>query len=77
MGVVQMVSPPTWKNSGDVCAYADGERHLGHVVRTGAGWTAFDATHISVCKTAYRALGFFRLLDTAKEVVEAETSRAR
>jgi hypothetical protein len=53
-----------------VCALADEERHLGHVVRTGGRWHAFDATHANQKGTGFRPLGTYISLLAAKEAVE-------
>jgi hypothetical protein len=34
-----------WRDSRSICCLADAERHLGHIVRAGSCWLAFDATH--------------------------------
>jgi hypothetical protein len=36
-----------WRHSASICALADGERHLGHIVQIGGRWYAFDATHFN------------------------------
>src|SRR3954463_1839612 len=64
-----------WFTSRGVCAYADRDRHLGHIVRAGEGWIAFDATHVNTQGNAFRPLGFFRSMATAKEAVQTATDR--
>jgi len=36
---------PAWRNSTAICALAGGERHLGHILKIGERWYAFDGTH--------------------------------
>ena len=60
-----------WRNSNSVCALADGERHLGHVVRIGTRWHAFDATHFNEEGNSFRPLGKFVSLEAAKSAIEA------
>jgi hypothetical protein len=60
----------TWCDSSSVCSLADGERHLGHVVRAGNQWLAFDATHINNSGTGFRFLGCCATITAAKRAVE-------
>lgn len=62
--------PPAWRNSDSVSALADGERHLGHVLRIGGRWHAFDATHSNERATGFRSLGSFVSRTAAKDAVE-------
>ncbi len=66
----------SWRNSSNVCAYANEDRHLGHIVRTGEGWIAFDATHSATEGNAFRPLGFFRKVEQARQAVELATEPA-
>jgi hypothetical protein len=59
-----------WRNSGHICALSDGERHIGHVVKIGGRWHAFDATHSNEAGNGFRSLGTFAALNAAKEAVE-------
>jgi len=59
-----------WKDSAEVCALADEERHLGHIIRIGAGWHAFDATHMNDEGNGFRSLGTFAGISAAKAAVE-------
>ena len=59
-----------------VCAYTNEDRHLGHILRTGEGWIAFDATHSTAQGTAFRPLGFFRSAEKARQAVESATEPA-
>jgi peptide methionine sulfoxide reductase MsrB len=36
----------SWSNSKFVCALADSDRHLGHVIKD-EKWHAYDATHLN------------------------------
>jgi hypothetical protein len=66
---------PAWRNSPEICALADGERHLGHIVRIGGRWYAFDATHFNESSDGFRGLGSFACISSAKEAVELCRSR--
>jgi len=59
-----------WRNSNSVCALADGERHLGHIVKIGSSWHAFDATHFDEERNGFRSLGTYASLMAAKGAVE-------
>jgi hypothetical protein len=63
---------PSWQDSEEICALADSERHLGHVVKTDL-WHAYDATRANLAWTDFRYLGAFADLETAKTVVESAT----
>jgi len=63
----------TWRISQYLCAFHDGERHLGHVVKTDK-WHAYDATHLSLQEDGIRYLGDFSDLDSAKAAVEASVA---
>jgi hypothetical protein len=58
-----------WQSSDDICAFADNERHLGHVVRTDK-WQAYDATKLNPDQTGFRYLGAFASVVAAREAVE-------
>jgi hypothetical protein len=62
-----------WRNSANVCALADSDRHLGHVVREGEGWVAYDGTHAARDGNTFRPLGFFPSIFNAKQAVELAT----
>ena len=62
--------PPVWHDSADICALSGAGRHLGHVVRSGSCWIAFDGTHLNEAETGFRVLGTFRSVWQAKESVE-------
>jgi len=60
----------TWRDSGSICSLADAERHLGHIIRAGDCWLAFDATHVNDTGTGFRLLGCCANIDAAKHAVE-------
>jgi len=61
---------PTWRDSSSVCSLADGERHLGHIVRAGNHWFGFDATHINDSGTGFRFLGCYPSITAARRAVD-------
>jgi len=61
---------PAWRRSGDTYGLDDGERHLGHIVKTGKHWIAFDGTRPNAATTGFRVLGTFPACAAAKEAVE-------
>lgn len=61
---------PSWRNSSEICALADGERHLGHILQIGGRWYAFDATHSNEDGDGFLNLGSFAGISSAKEAVE-------
>ena len=63
----------TWRISNYVCALEDGERHLGHVVKTDK-WHAYDATHLNLQEDGIRYLGHFPDLDSAKAALETSVA---
>jgi hypothetical protein len=60
-----------WRDSENVCALSDGDRHLGHILRSGGQWKAFDATHLNRRRTGFLALGIFTDRQLAKAAVES------
>jgi hypothetical protein len=60
----------TWRISAHICALSDGERHVGHVVKVGGRWHAFDAMHSNKMGDGFRPLGNFGTLEPAKRAVE-------
>jgi hypothetical protein len=62
-------APPSWHDSQYVCALADSERHLGHVIKTDE-WHAYDATRPDETGTSFRYIGAFNDLNDAKYWVE-------
>ncbi|MDQ1469499.1 MAG: hypothetical protein QOJ99_979 [Bryobacterales bacterium] len=66
----------TWRHSQDVCALADQDRQLGHVVKTDA-WHAFDAVHPNDKGTGFTYLGAFNERNEAKNAVETAIGRSQ
>jgi hypothetical protein len=66
-----------WRDSRSICCLADAERHLGHIVRAGSCWLAFDATHGNESGTWFRFLGVCVDIRTAKRAVELGLSMKR
>jgi len=64
------LAPPAWRNSKAICALADGERHLGHALKIGGRWHAFDATQFNDESNGFRLVGTFASLSAAKEAIE-------
>lgn len=60
----------TWRDSSTICSLADAERHLGHIIRAGSYWLAFDATHFNDTGTGFRLLGCCPDIAAAKQAVE-------
>lgn len=65
-----------WQNSNSICALTDGERHLGHILKIGGRWHAFDATRLNWESTGFRSLGSFASIYAAKEAVAQSNSGA-
>jgi hypothetical protein len=59
-----------WRNSGHICALSDSERHIGHVVKIGGRWHAYDAMHSNEAGNGFRSLGTFVAAETARGAVE-------
>jgi hypothetical protein len=59
----------SWRDSEFVCALADTDRHLGHLIRR-EQWYAYDATQLDDASTGFKCLGAFVDLAIAKQVVE-------
>jgi len=64
--------PPilAWRNSDHICALSDGERHVGHIVKIGGRWHAFDAMHSNDAGDGFRSLGTFASAGPARDAVE-------
>jgi hypothetical protein len=60
----------TWRHSVHICALSDGERHVGHIVKIGGRWHAFDAMHSNDNGDGFRSLGTYASESPAKNVVE-------
>jgi hypothetical protein len=61
---------PAWRISAHICALSDGERHLGHIVKVGARWHAYDATHSNETGDGFLCLGNFVSTESARDAVE-------
>lgn len=59
----------SWRDSESVCALADTDRHLGHLILKDY-WYAYDATQSDDNSKGFKCLGAFADLATAKQVVE-------
>lgn len=59
-----------WIDSDTICCFANGERHLGHVVKADDSWLAFDATHLGESGMSFRLLGCCTTITLAKYAVE-------
>ena len=70
MNTQSNLQAPAWRNSAEICALADGERHLGHILQIGGRWYAFDATHLNNGGDGFRDLGSFASIASAKQAVE-------
>lgn len=60
-----------WQYSGQICALSDGERHIGHVVKIGGRWHAFDAMHGNDTGDGFQSLGTFVARESAITAVES------
>jgi hypothetical protein len=60
----------SWRNSRFICALADADRHLGHLIKT-EKWHAYDATHLNEASTGFKYLGAFVSVAAAKRAVES------
>jgi hypothetical protein len=67
------LSAAAWRNSKDVCALANDERHLGHAFRTDQ-WQAFDATKLDLKENGFRYLGSFASSSAARKAVDASVA---
>jgi hypothetical protein len=67
---IEILCTATWTDSETVCCFANGERHLGHIVKADDSWLAFDATHLSERGTGFRLLGCCTTITLAKYAVE-------
>jgi hypothetical protein len=66
-------SLPCWQIGDDVCALADCERHLGHILRAESQWIAFDGTCLGENGVGFRLIGVFPDMESAKTAVELAT----
>jgi hypothetical protein len=66
----------SWRDSESVCALADMDRHLGHLILEDH-WYAYDATKSDDASKGFKCLGSFDDLTTAKLAVELAVWRGR
>jgi hypothetical protein len=59
----------------NVCAFADSERHLGHIVKVESLWIGFDGTRLAENNVGFRIIGAFPDIDSAKLAVEFASLR--
>jgi len=52
------------------CAFADSERHLGHIFKFESQWLACDGTRLGESGTGFRIIGVFPNIESAKKAVE-------
>ena len=69
-------SLPVWRESANVWALADSDRHLGHAVRVHDHWIAYDAIHLNPSNDGFRVLGTFTDVDAAKAAIERSITNA-
>jgi hypothetical protein len=65
------VSPPIWRVGIGIRALADSERHLGHAVRKGHFWLAWDAVHSNASNSGFKQLGRFKTVGDAQRAIES------
>jgi hypothetical protein len=66
-------SLPCWQIDDNVCALADFERHLGHILRVESQWIAYDGTCLAETGVGFRLIGIFPDMKSAKIAVELAT----
>jgi hypothetical protein len=59
-----------WRMGRGLCAFADSERHLGHILKAEWQWVAYDGTRLSEGGIGFRIIGTFPDMDSAKVAVE-------
>jgi hypothetical protein len=62
-----------WQIHETVCALSDSERHLGHILKGGSRWIAYDGTRLGESGTGFRIIGTFPDMKSAKIAVELAT----
>ena len=63
--------------SEEVCAFADSERHLGHILKLESGWLACDATRLGESGIGFWIIGVFPDIESATRAVELACVRPR
>jgi hypothetical protein len=66
-------SLPCWRIGENVCALADSERHLGHILQVESQWIAYDGTRLGEGGVGFRLIGTFPDMNSAKVAVEFAT----
>jgi hypothetical protein len=66
----QTDSGAAWYVGDGFCALADSERHLGHAIKEGDFWTAYDAVHPDPSYNGFLALGHFKSILGAIQAIE-------
>jgi hypothetical protein len=64
----------SWRDSESVCALADTDRHLGHLILR-EHWYAYDGTQWDNASQDFKCLGTFVDLAAAKQIVELAVLR--
>ncbi len=59
-----------WHMGGKVCAFADSERHLGHILKVESQWLAYDGTRLGESGIGFRVIGAFTDISSARIAVE-------
>jgi hypothetical protein len=60
-----------WRTGKKICAFANSERHLGHILKLETQWLACDGTRLAESGSGFRIIGVFPDPDSAKRAVEA------
>jgi hypothetical protein len=72
----RLIGDPVWRDSEHICALADDDRHLGHVINNMDGWHACDGTKLDSNGTGFKYLGRFDRAVEAKHAVDLSVSRS-
>jgi len=59
-----------WRVGGKACAFADSERHLGHILKVDSQWLAWDGTRLGESGIGFRLIGAFTDISSARIAVE-------
>lgn len=59
----------SWQDSEVICALADTDRHLGHLIKR-ERWYAYDGTRADETSQNFKCLGAFADLASAKQMLE-------
>ena len=66
----------SWRDSDHICALADTDRHLGHLIMTDE-WHGYDATKLNEASTGFRYLGAFDNVAAGKQALESSLAEGR